>query len=146
MHSHLAALRRIGQVLLIYCPLHLFALVGDILAQQPHSFAIDVLTGGLGFVLACGSLRAARVTAVAHALTLLAAGGASVALVIAMPRYLGPLTLKPDCAHEWLQLVWSGGWWLADLGLWLWIGCALLQRPASLVQEPGRRRPEPSGL
>jgi hypothetical protein len=133
MDVQLAVLRRVGQVLLVFCGLHLFAFLGDVMAQQAHAFIVDGLTGGLGLMLACGRLGGSRRLALVHALTLIVAAAGAVVLVVALGAQRGAFALPPDCAHEWLQRVWSAGWWLADLVLTLWIVCALLPRPSSLA-------------
>jgi hypothetical protein len=140
MHSHLDVLRRVGQVLLIYCGLHLFAVVGDVLSQQPHSFAVDALTGVLGLLLVRGSLGAARFTAFVHALTLACAAGAIVALLVVVTLHLGPrVTMPHDCVHEWLLLVWGAGWWMADLGLSLWVVLTLRDPAVEAALSRSRR-------
>ena len=113
MQPPLPPVQRVGAVLLIFCALHSFSVVGDLLAAQPHALSIDLMTGLFGTLLLRGHLGAARwalLCAVMGALIV----GAGLPL-----RLLSPLP-APTSAHEWLRMVWADGWWIADLALLSW--------------------------
>jgi hypothetical protein len=139
LEPHVYALRRVGNVLLVYFALHLLSVLADVLLAQSHSFTLDVMSLVLGLLLRRGSLGAARFTTFVYALSVAFAAGAVVILALVVALHLGPHVPLSLGWGSLLVCCWLGFWYVAELAMFVWILRELLDPAVEEALAAARR-------